>query len=656
MEKLKLLFCALAFSSIGLAQQPRFTVGQKAYFSFKTTYGNSFTKQDHDKRISHGQRGTFQPTVLWSEDFSNGIPAGWENTGTINLQTGDTAQWEYRGPNTNPDTSVGSRGNYGLDRRINSPTRSNGWVIFDSDYQDNGGVPGNDGFGPVPAPHYGSLITDVIDLSGEPFIKLEMVQYFRYFASTTNIFISIDSGKTWLPDTIHLNANIERNNASPPDDFVSINISNWAGGQSGMKIKFEFNSFTLSNGLSGYYFWQLDDIRIIRQPDNDLELQDIAVQQGDNSVYYGFTPLFQAVRTSWKAKYLNNGKANQPNTKFEVKIEKDTSIEYQKYSIPIDLLPDSTRIDSIFKQSDKWMPSDFGTYDITFEVSSDSTSIDNEYMPENNFMNRTVFITDSVYSVDSDHKSTIMRSPVGFSAEIRFANLIENNFLKGNAITSVYVGIDSRKTTPGGTIKAFIRDTVGGSYATDFTTILCESDYHVITQKDTSRGYIILPIPVILNTYAQTRRLKYKRLYYVSIETFGGITDIAVWDDESVEQPWWASIIYVPGDRWYANGNAFHIRAIIDHYVGIDDNPNIDFQLTPNPASDYIHLELASQSTTDFHVVITNISGQIMKQEYFDNTSVINANLDVSNLPNGIYLVQVNSGNSVTTRKLVINH
>ena len=42
-------------------------------------------------------------TPIWSEDFSNGIPSTWINS---------TVPWEYRGPSTTPNTSVGSRGAY----------------------------------------------------------------------------------------------------------------------------------------------------------------------------------------------------------------------------------------------------------------------------------------------------------------------------------------------------------------------------------------------------------------------------------------------------------------------------------------------------------------------------------------------------------------
>jgi Secretion system C-terminal sorting domain len=655
MKKLLLLLCAIVITSIGFAQQPNLVNGQENYVSIKSADGTSITKQDNDPRITHGQRGAFTPTILWSEDFSAGIPAGWTNVGTINAGTGDTSLWEYRGPNTNPDTSVGTRGNYGNNRRINSPTRSNGWVIFDSDYQDNGGIPGNDGFGPVPAPHFGNLITDVINLTGEPNVKLEMTQHMRYFACVTDIFVSIDGGATWLPDTIQLNRQIARNSSNDDDEFTSIDLGSMAGGQANVKLRFEFNSFTLSNGLSGYYFWQLDDIRIIRTPDNDLVLEHIDVNQGNNTVNYGFIPMNQIVPTTWGAGYLNDGLVTQPNTKFSVDI---TTGPYNKSSIPTDLAPGVVRDDSINASGDAWTPSSKGTFDITVSVSSDSTITGNEYMPENNSMMRTIFITDSTYSADRDNITGSLgtASFTGAADDYRMANLIEMN--ADDTITSVYVGIRTSRTVPGGTIRVTIRDTTGGDYASDFPVIVCESDFHIVTQVDTGLGYIVLPIPEVLNGTPQSRTLKAGGWYYVSVEMFSSnnTSDIYIWDDGSVTQNWWASIIYIPGDRWYSNGEAFHIRANFgDKLVGIEENLDVDFQIFPNPASEYANLQLVTQSAADFHVVITNISGQIMKQEYFANTAVINTNLDVSDLASGIYFVQVTSENKVMTKKLVIN-
>lgn len=89
--------------------------------------------------------GASSATVIWSEDFANGIPSSWTFGGYYtNSSTGatvalpDAAQspvvngWEYRGPSTTPDTSVGTQGAYGSNRKIDSPTKANGWIIFDS--------------------------------------------------------------------------------------------------------------------------------------------------------------------------------------------------------------------------------------------------------------------------------------------------------------------------------------------------------------------------------------------------------------------------------------------------------------------------------------------------------------------------------------------
>jgi Secretion system C-terminal sorting domain len=649
--------CAIVITSIGFAQQPNLVNGQEKYVNMKSADGTAISKQDQDSRISHGRRGAYTPVVLWSEDFSTGIPAGWTNIGTINASTGDTALWEYRGPNTNPDTSIGTRGLYGSNARINSPTRSNGWVIFDSDYLDNAGIQGNEGGGPVPAPHFGDLITDVIDLTGEPNVKLEMTQYMRNFAMVSDIFVSIDGGATWLPDTIQLNREIVVNASNDPDDFTSIDLSTMAGGQANVKLRFEFNS-TLNNGFYGYYFWQMDDLRIIRTPPNDLVMQDVAVDQGNSTAYYGFVPFSQIVPTTWRALYLNDGAAIQPNTKFTTDIMVGATQDYNKSSIPSDLASGVNRLDSINGSGDEWTASSKGTYDITMSVSSDSTAGGNEYLPENNSVLRTIFISDSVYSVDGDNITGSLgtESFNGAADDFRMANLIEIN--KDDTITSVYVGIRTSRTVPGGTIRVTVRDTTGGSYASDFPVIVCESDFHIVTQVDTGLGYIILPIPEVLNGTPQNRTLKAGGWYYISVEMFSSnnASNIYIWDDGSVTQPWWASIIYIPGDRWYSNGEAFHIRAnLADKFVGIEENLDVDFDLLPNPASSYANLQLVAQSAADFHVVITNISGQIMKREYFANTAVVNTNLDVSDLANGIYFVQVISENKVMTKKLVIN-
>src|SRR5690606_7418462 len=67
--------------------------------------------------------------TLYSFDFSNGLPAGWSNSGNS-----AGALWEYRGPNTTPNNTTGSRGAYTTNQTIQSETAANGFMIFDSDW------------------------------------------------------------------------------------------------------------------------------------------------------------------------------------------------------------------------------------------------------------------------------------------------------------------------------------------------------------------------------------------------------------------------------------------------------------------------------------------------------------------------------------------
>ena len=78
----------------------------------------------------------------------------------------------YSGINNNPSTND----------PIASATVSNGFIIFDSDYYDNGGTPGAFGSGMYPCPHVGELKTDMIDLSAYADVTLKFNSYYRTFA------------------------------------------------------------------------------------------------------------------------------------------------------------------------------------------------------------------------------------------------------------------------------------------------------------------------------------------------------------------------------------------------------------------------------------------------------------------------------------------
>jgi hypothetical protein len=201
---------------------------------------------------------------IWSEDFADGIPTTWNNSGAPTL-----AVWEYRGPSTNPNQLVGSRGSCLPDGNVGeamtSSTASNGFVIFDSNYWDNNLNPctvDNFGTGQAPGPHLSYLTTPSINLSGFPNSVLEFEQYIRYYLGNTRVEISIANGP-W--EVLYTNI-LEQGITTANTQTVRMPLPASAGNQSNVQLRFVYD------GL--YYFWQLDDIRIVQGYANDLIIEN----------------------------------------------------------------------------------------------------------------------------------------------------------------------------------------------------------------------------------------------------------------------------------------------------------------------------------------------------------------------------------------------
>ena len=52
----------------------------------------------------------------------------------------------------------------------------------------------------------------------------------------------------------------------------------------------------------------------------------------------------------------------------------------------------------------------------------------------------------------------------------------------------------------------------------------------------------------------------------------GNATDIYILDDETIPQPGYMSMIYIPGDQVYSNGTAAAIRMITGDSVGLEED------------------------------------------------------------------------------------
>lgn len=210
--------------------------------------------------LGGGSANPFTDTI-WIETFSNGMNGengAWDNsfrqsTSGSSLVNDADAAWEYRGPSTTPDVTVGSRGAcYSAPNwsPIVSTTASNGFMIFDSNWLDDQGstCAGALGSGPAPAPQVSHLVSPWINLTGYagtmPMLKFE--HKLRVFISSPKVEVRVGPSAQWV--TLWT-ATTEVNQQDTGSVYVPIPQATNADS---IQVRFVWDG--------DYYGWMIDDI------------------------------------------------------------------------------------------------------------------------------------------------------------------------------------------------------------------------------------------------------------------------------------------------------------------------------------------------------------------------------------------------------------
>ena len=84
--------------------------------------------------------------------------------------------------------------------------------------------------------------------------------------------------------------------------------------------------------------------------------------------------------------------------------------------------------------------------------------------------------------------------------------------------------------------------------------------------------------------------------------------------------------------------------------VDITDYPDISMNLYPNPATQYVVLDMSTGEEMNGSVTITDMLGRVCHQQKADETSV---RISVSDLPTGMYVLSYTDGKNKVTRKFL---
>ena len=194
-----------------------------------------FAKNDRHHQITpdvsrfpstaQGHLISFAP--FYSEDFSGGIPAGWQNIDS----SGNGLLWNA--------TSQGASNGDSLS--VVGTSATNGYVIIDSDSA--GGVNGENA----------DLITDAIDCSGHPTVVLNFNEYLIFYNDTATVQVSTD-GTNWT--VVYSTSPLAQQfNSTPNPHNVDVDISSIAANQATVYIRFNYKA-------DYSYYWMIDDIQL----------------------------------------------------------------------------------------------------------------------------------------------------------------------------------------------------------------------------------------------------------------------------------------------------------------------------------------------------------------------------------------------------------
>src|SRR5690606_22587458 len=88
--------------------------------------------------------------------------------------------------------------------------------------------------------------------------------------------------------------------------------------------------------------------------------------------------------------------------------------------------------------------------------------------------------------------------------------------------------------------------------------------------------------------------------------------------------------------------------------VDTDDFELANFTVYPNPNNGTFTVAFDSQTTNDIKISVYDIRGRQILSEQYQNTGTFSQNISLNNAEAGIYIVNVEDGNTTEIRKIII--
>ncbi|MFH2144248.1 MAG: T9SS type A sorting domain-containing protein [Bacteroidota bacterium] len=394
-----------------------------------------------------------------------------------------------------------------------------------------------------------------------------------------------------------------------------------------------FNGSTIyiafRNNMTDGNLLSIDDIEVKSYVAyvNEIEVLSTNAEFGMN--YYEVTPLSQAGTVDLYAVVINNGSAAQTNVTLHV----DDAVNSISGTDVIASLASGVQDTLVYSCTiDNTTAKQYG-----FKMNVTQTETDE--VPANNLGDSVYFDTDVSWYLRSSALNMYL-STYSFAAPIVATTGMEYgcnyHFFNDDVIDSIFVGI--YEAYGSGTVTAILysQDLVTGA-----RTVVAQSAPYTPT------GAIEFAVLGLTTPYTVTAPAILTATVQLNLNVAANDTIKILADGNFIGDASIAGAAYLNNAGtwgWYTTGTAPIVGLIVDNATGISSYNSLkDIFVYPNPANDVVYVsEIAN-------ITIVNMLGQVV-------ASVINANqINVSEIPSGTYIIQVQTENNISTQKINIS-
>ncbi|MCC6413674.1 MAG: T9SS type A sorting domain-containing protein [Saprospiraceae bacterium] len=583
--------------------------------------------------------------VVWSENFANGIPAGWGNDDAAP----SNVLWTYcpdpAAGNANPGCAPIFTGRVAFA----SETAANGFAVLDSDEG-----------GELTTNHISRLTTPAINMSALSDVFLGFQTQIGTFTVATEggaiLRVSSDN-VNWTEYTIFPGLGAEWS-ANP--ELPIIDISAAAAGQSTVYIQWQWTG-------NYEYMWEIDDIKIYDAnptPPNDLELADFFYPVSSFA-----TPASQiATDTFGFYGYVsNNGTAEQTNVTLKAIVRVDGGAVLFSDSIVVPALAAGVK-DSLLVLPNQFAPElPEGSYRIQYSLYADAT----DDRPSDNAGGSPFEVTDFLFSKEGAPEQAFR---TGSGGDYTIGNLYTMSTLdlesyQATSITFAYFADAAEiplADVAAGVNLFRVNDDVDADWANFddadlFSTSLTNVGFATYEADASSTNFALQTVELYnLNTGEPGVPLDPGARYFATVSWDGPNNVVYHAFNNDISTFFVNSLVY--SSQWFLGGfqgdddNAV-VRMGISLVTSTDNNPLADntMNIFPNPVvNGSVNLDLSFAQPTDATITIADMSGRVISVRDRMGVTEEKVNFNLPQLATGTYIARIATKEGTLTKKFVV--